>query len=103
MRNFANIVRELKKDRKGRVAVKGRYRRKVRNIQRDLEQLEEKINHTQHWGYSLNEAIFPLVEQRGKLPGVEVQEKVKIKEYFELVEEGFPGVPREEQESDDSS
>jgi hypothetical protein len=85
------------------VAVKGRYKRNIRNLTRDLQHVEEKINHTQHWGLSLNEAIFPLVEQRRESPGVEGQEKVKIKEYLELVSEGFPGVPHEDNDSDSSS
>lgn len=69
---------------------------------RDLAHVEEKINHTQHWGLSLNEAIVPLIEKRSVSPGADTQETVKIKEYFELVSEGFPGVPNQEDDSEDS-
>jgi hypothetical protein len=65
----------------------GRYKRKVRSFERDVDDFAETLTDIQNWKQCVNEVLQPIIEERMEKSELAFQEKMKVEEFYDLVED----------------
>lgn len=62
----------------------------MRGIRYDIDRFEGRVQEISRWGSSVNDIVWPILDERLERPGISIEESQKIEEFFNMIDEENP-------------